>query len=81
MRTRWMAMGAGVVAMMALARLAAQPAGLVTIAIAADQPGAAIASTMYGVFFEDINLAADGGIYAEKIKNRSLEFPDPVLGW
>ena len=51
------------------------------IAIAADRPGAAIASTMYGVFFEDINLAADGGIYAEKIKNRSFEFPDPLMGW
>ena len=81
MRTRSMAIGAGVVAVMALARLGAQPAGPVVIAIAADQPGAAIASTMYGVFFEDINLAADGGIYAEKIKNRSFEFPDPLMGW
>ena len=81
MRTRWMAIGAGVVAVMALARLGAQPAGPVTIAIAVDQPGAAIASTMYGMFFEDINLAADGGIYAEKIKNRSFEFPDPLMGW
>jgi alpha-N-arabinofuranosidase len=51
------------------------------IAIATDRPGAAIASTMYGVFFEDINLGADGGIYAEKIKNRSFEFPDSLMGW
>ena len=29
---------------------------------------------MWGVFFEDINMGADGGIYAELIKNRSFEF-------
>mgnify|MGYP000496948004 CR=1 FL=1 len=33
-----------------------------------------IQPTMYGVFFEDINFAADGGLYAEMIKNRSFEF-------
>jgi len=70
-----------VAAALGLARLAAQPADLVTIAVAADRPGAPIASTMYGVFFEDINFAADGGIYAEKVKNRSFEFPDPLMGW
>ena len=32
-------------------------------------------------FFEDINFAADGGLYAEKIKNRSFEFDDPFMGW
>lgn len=37
--------------------------------------------TMYGVFFEDINFAADGGIYAELIKNRSFEFGQPFQGW
>jgi alpha-N-arabinofuranosidase len=37
--------------------------------------------TMYGVFFEDINFAADGGLYAEMIKNRSFEFPEPMMGW
>src|SRR5215203_4703046 len=36
---------------------------------------------MYGVFFEDINLGADGGIYAELIKNRSFEFFKPMMGW
>lgn len=42
----------------------------------------AIQPTMYGVFFEDINFAADGGLYAEMIKNRSFEFTvDPFLGW
>lgn len=40
-----------------------------------------IQPTMYGVFFEDINFAADGGLYAEMIKNRSFEFQTPLMGW
>jgi len=40
-----------------------------------------IAPTMWGVFFEDINLGADGGIYAELVKNRSFEFSKPLMGW
>jgi alpha-L-arabinofuranosidase len=43
--------------------------------------GAEIASTMYGIFFEDVNFAADGGLYAELVKNRSFEFPDHYMGW
>lgn len=43
--------------------------------------GAPIQSTMYGVFFEDINFGADGGLYAELIKNRSFEFENPLGGW
>ena len=43
--------------------------------------GAEIQPTMYGVFFEDINFAADGGLYAELIKNRSFEFPQAFTGW
>lgn len=43
--------------------------------------GAPVQSTMYGLFFEDINYAADGGLYAELVKNRSFEFPQPFMGW
>ncbi len=43
--------------------------------------GAEIQPTMYGLFFEDINYAADGGLYAELIKNRSFEFPQHLMGW
>lgn len=43
--------------------------------------GPEIQPTMYGLFFEDINYAADGGLYAELIKNRSFEFPDNFMGW
>jgi len=44
--------------------------------------GAPVQETMYGIFFEDINFAADGGLYAELVKNRSFEFPNDALqGW
>ena len=51
------------------------------ITVKADKPYAEIAPTMWGVFFEDINLGADGGIYAELVKNRSFEFTKPLMGW
>ena len=44
--------------------------------------GSVIQPTMYGIFFEDINYGADGGLYAELVKNRSFEFaPDHLMGW
>ena len=43
--------------------------------------GAVIQPTMYGLFFEDVNFAADGGLYAEMIKNRSFEYPQHLQGW
>ena len=46
------------------------------------KPGAPVNDTQYGIFFEDINFAADGGLYAELVKNRSFEYPDDALqGW
>ncbi|WP_321520134.1 alpha-L-arabinofuranosidase C-terminal domain-containing protein [uncultured Bacteroides sp.] len=49
--------------------------------VKANKPGAEIQSTMYGLFFEDINYGADGGLYAELVKNRSFEFPQNLMGW
>ena len=49
--------------------------------IRTQKTGAEIQPTMYGLFFEDINYAADGGLYAELIKNRSFEFPQNLMGW
>ncbi len=49
--------------------------------IQTNKVGAEIQPTMYGLFFEDINYGADGGLYAEMIKNRSFEFPQNFLGW
>ena len=51
------------------------------ITVNAKKVGAPIQPTMYGIFFEDINYAADGGLYAELVKNRSFEFPNPFTGW
>jgi alpha-L-arabinofuranosidase len=51
------------------------------ITVRVDQPGAAISPTLFGLFFEDINFGADGGLYPERVKNRSFEFPDPMMGW
>ncbi|MFJ4501894.1 alpha-L-arabinofuranosidase C-terminal domain-containing protein [Streptomyces sp. NPDC088864] len=45
-----------------------------TLSVDAAGKGPAIDPTMYGVFFEDINNAADGGLYAELVQNRSFEF-------
>jgi len=42
---------------------------------------AGISPTLWGLFFEDINRGADGGIYAEMIKNRSFDYPKPMTGW
>src|SRR5438045_7995169 len=43
--------------------------------------GPAVNPAMWGAFFEDINFGADGGLYAELVKNRGFEFPDPLMGW
>lgn len=43
--------------------------------------GAVIQPTTYGIFFEDINYAGDGGLYGELVKNRSFEFPQSLMGW
>jgi alpha-N-arabinofuranosidase len=52
-----------------------------TITINTDKVTAKVNPQMWGVFFEDINMGADGGIYAELIKNRSFEFYKPLMGW
>jgi alpha-L-arabinofuranosidase len=56
-------------------------ASATTIEVQVDKPGARINPAMWGVFFEDINFGADGGLYAELVKNRGFEFPDPMMGW
>jgi alpha-N-arabinofuranosidase len=53
----------------------------VTIRVDATHPGATISPQMFGIFFEDINFGADGGLYPELVKNRSFEFNEPLAGW
>ncbi|MFC0876373.1 alpha-L-arabinofuranosidase C-terminal domain-containing protein [Saccharicrinis sp. FJH2] len=55
--------------------------GQTKLVVKPNDPIAKIQPTMYGIFFEDINFAADGGIYAELVKNRSFEFFEPMMGW
>lgn len=45
------------------------------------KPKCKVNPAMYGIFFEDINFGADGGLYAELVKNRSFEFPQAFMGW
>jgi len=45
------------------------------ITVNADHPVAEVQPSMWGVFFEDINLSADGGIYPELVRNRKAR-PD-----
>ena len=60
-------------------QLAAQPVHQLTVSV--NKPIAEVSPSMWGVFFEDINFAADGGLYAELVKNRSFEFAVPMMGW
>ncbi len=52
-----------------------------TLTVGVDEPGARISPTMWGGMIEDMSFAVDGGLYAELVKNRSFEFPDPLMGW
>src|SRR6185369_13310352 len=65
----------------AVALLQTQLAFAQTITVQVNNPGAPIPKTLFGLFFEDINFGADGGLYPERIKNRSFEFPNPMMGW
>lgn len=51
------------------------------LTVQANKPITNVPPNMWGIFFEDINFAADGGLYAELVKNRSFEFFTPLMGW
>ena len=65
-------------ALLCSAALFAQP---VRLDVNVKKAGAPIQPTMYGIFFEDINFAADGGLYGDLVKNRSFDFPYALTGW
>ena len=56
----------------------AEPARLT---VQVDRPGPRVSPTLYGIFFEEINLAGDGGLYAELVRNRSFEDADQPDHW
>jgi alpha-L-arabinofuranosidase len=63
------------------AALLASGAQAAEITIHTDKPGKPVSPTLYGVFFEDINRAGDGGLYAEMIQNRSFEDSTEPVAW
>lgn len=52
-----------------------------TLTVNVGQPGAKISPSLYGIFFEEINHAGDGGLYAEMVRNRSFEDAKEPQGW
>ena len=72
---------ANLLAVLALSTNLALHAQTNELVIQTKKLGAEIQPTMYGRFFEDINYAADGGLYAELVKNRSFEFQQHLMGW
>jgi len=45
-----------------------------TTLVEAQPKGKNISPDLFGLFFEDINYSADGGLYAEMVQNRSFEY-------
>ena len=68
--------GALLLAVCGLAR-----AGEAKLTVQVDQPGIKVSPLLYGIFFEEINRAGDGGIYAELIQNRSFEDAAQPQAW
>ena len=52
-----------------------------SITVSVDKPGIKVSPTLWGIFFEDINLSADGGVYAELVRNRSFEDSEKPDHW
>jgi alpha-L-arabinofuranosidase len=62
-------------------RAGAAAEGTASLVVHADREGPKVSPLLYGIFFEDINCSADGGIYAEMVRNRSLEDSDRPEHW
>ena len=61
---------------------AVEPApGAASLVVHTDRDGPKVSPLLYGIFFEDINCSADGGIYAELVRNRSFEDSDKLEHW
>jgi alpha-L-arabinofuranosidase len=61
--------------------LAASGTSSASLVIRANRPGPRVSPTLYGIFFEEINCAGDGGLYAEMVRNRSFEDSDRPEHW
>ncbi|HWX20500.1 MAG TPA: alpha-L-arabinofuranosidase C-terminal domain-containing protein [Candidatus Binatia bacterium] len=65
--------GLALIAALGFAATLTLPAAPATLSIDAAHPGHPISPLLYGIFFEDINCSADGGLYAELVRNRNFE--------
>jgi alpha-L-arabinofuranosidase len=45
-----------------------------TLTVHVEARGKPISPDLFGIFFEDLNYAADGGLYAELVQDRSFEY-------
>src|SRR5688572_19166518 len=70
-----------IVAFFIIGMMACQVSAQRSVVVSVNKPLAPVSPQMWGIFFEDINFGADGGLYAELIKNSSFEFPMPMMGW
>jgi alpha-N-arabinofuranosidase len=52
-----------------------------TLTVDLSRPGPKVSPLLYGLFFEEINHAGDGGLYAELVRNRSFEDANMAEGW
>ncbi|GAB3588893.1 alpha-L-arabinofuranosidase C-terminal domain-containing protein [Hymenobacter daeguensis] len=59
----------------------AQTAAPAALTVQVSKPIAPVPQHLFGLFFEDINFAADGGLYPELVKNKSFEIDSHLLGW
>lgn len=55
--------------------------GSAALTVHADREGPKVSPLLYGIFFEDINCSADGGLYAELVRNRSFEDSEKPEHW
>lgn len=74
---------AGVVCLFVSGLVMAGPARAqnASISVQVDRPGVKVSPMLYGIFFEEINRAGDGGIYAELVQNRGFEDAAVPVGW
>ena len=70
-----------ILALAALTTINVQAQSGAVMTIQADQPGAVVSSNLFGIFFEEINFAGDGGLYAEMVRNRNFEEPGKTNYW
>jgi alpha-L-arabinofuranosidase len=70
-----------IVVALVLVSASAVHAAPASLTVDVDKPGVKISPTLWGIFFEDINLSADGGIYPEFVRNRSFEDSEQPDHW